>query len=245
MPDDRIQQGLDAYADQLERTAHPAPAAEIRHRAARRRRNRAAGAAFAAVLVAAVGLGTLLDRTPQRPPTPAAPPASPAPSPSPSLSRSAAPSPSSSRSTTSARSTVTQLRELGIDLEVDVLIDVADDGVDRWMQVGADDAVDFTGSAKDDTTRMSLRPAPVTAGNRVVIAPPARPGFCVAATPQPPLALRPCVDGDDAQTWRVVPAGDSGQFELAGPYGSVTVDGSLVTAGQSGRVGLQTIRFDR
>ena len=240
MSDDRIQQGLDAYADQLERSAHPAPAAEIRHRAARRRRNQAAGAAFAAVLVAVVGLGTLLDRTPQRAPTPAAPSASPSPSPSASPSA----SPSVSRTTT-VRSTVTQLRELGIDLEADVLIDVADDGVDRWLQIGANDGVDFTGAAKDDTTRMALVPAPVKAENRVVIAPPARPGFCVAATPQPPLALQPCRDGDEAQTWRVVPAGDSGQFSLEGPYGELTVDGVLLPPGQSGRIGLQTLRFDK
>jgi hypothetical protein len=41
---------------------------------------------------------------------------------------------------------------------------------------------------------------------------------------------------DDAQTWRIVPAGDSGQFNLQGPYGDLTVDG---------RTGLQTLRFDR
>ena len=215
MPDDRIQQGLDAYADHLQRSAHPAPAAAVRRRAARRRRNRAAGAAFAGVLILAAGLGTIRGRSPDV--APVAPSASPAP-------------------TSTVRSDVTQLRRLGIDLQADVLIDVADDGVDRWLRIGAGDTVAFTGAAKDDTTKMSLRPAPVTDENRVVIAPPARPGFCVAATAQPPLVLRPCRDGDPAQTWQIRPAGDSGQFELDGEYGIVTVDG---------RTGLQTIRFDR
>ncbi|MFI6225955.1 hypothetical protein ACIBCR_01400 [Micromonospora echinospora] len=234
MSDDRIQHGLDAYADQLQRSADLAPAAEIRRRAARRRRNRTAGAAFAAVLIGVVGLGATLKRAPDPAPGPAAPSASPSSSPSPSPSR-----------TSTVKSNVTQLLQLGIDLEADVLIDVADDGVDHWMQTGANDTVDFTGTAKDDSTRMFLRPAPVTTRNRVVITPSARPGFCVAATPQPPLALQICQDGDETQTWQVLPAGDSGQFNLVGPYGVMTVDEALVPSGQSGRTGLQTIRFDK
>ncbi|OZV81487.1 hypothetical protein CA850_09875 [Micromonospora echinospora] len=240
MSDDRIQYGLDAYADHLQRFADLAPAAEIRRRAAQRRRNQAAGAAFAAVLIAVVGLGAILKRAPEPAPNPAAPSVSPSPSPS--------PSPSSSRTSTSTstvKSDVTQLRQLGIDLEADVLIDIADDGVDHWVQIGANDTVDFTGTAKDASTRMVLLPAPVTARNRVVITPSARPGFCVAATPQPPLALQTCQDGDETQTWQVLPAGDSGQFNLAGPYGVITVDEALVPPGQSGRTGLQTIRFDK
>lgn len=259
----RIQQGLDAYAEHLQRTARLAPAGEIRHRAARRRRNRATGAAFAAVLITAVGVGAVLIRDPDRPLSPAGPvtagpsdpgPSSPASSaPGPSSTDPSAPAPPSRTVTPSVtasggsavRSNVSQLRQLGIDLETGVLIDVADDGVDRWMQVGADDVVDFTGAAKDDSTEMSLRPAPVTARNRVTIVPPARPGWCVADTPQEPLALRPCRDGDPAQIWRVVPAGDSGQFELEGEYGILKVDERLVAADQSGRTGLQTIRFAR
>ncbi|MET8148753.1 hypothetical protein ACIBSW_17825 [Actinoplanes sp. NPDC049668] len=243
MSDDRIQQGLDAYADHLQRTAGLAPAGEVRRRAARRRRNRAAGAAFAAVLISAVGIGTALARDPGGPPTPAAS-GTPGPSasamPTPSASASSAPPRSGTRS-----SNVSQLRELGVDLGTGVLIDVADDGVDRWMQVGAGDVVDFTGAAKDSSTEMSLVPAPVTARNRVVIAPPARPGSCVADTPEAPLVLQPCRDGDPAQTWRVVPAGDSGQFNLEGQYGVLTVDEVLIDAAQSGRTGLQTIPFDR
>jgi hypothetical protein len=232
MSDDRIQHSLDAYADHLQRSAELAPAAQIRRRAVRRRRNQAAGTAFAAVLIAALGLGTILNRAPEQMPNPAAPPASPPPSRVPS-------------GTSTVTSNVTQLRQFGIDLQTDVLIDVADDGVDRWMQIGADDAVDFTGTAKDDSTRMVLLPAPVTTPNRVMISAAARPGFCVTATPQPPLALQPCRDGDQAQTWHLLPAGDSGQFNLQGPYGVMTVDEALVPSGQSGRTGLQTIRFDK
>ncbi|GAA2554636.1 hypothetical protein GCM10010435_26430 [Winogradskya consettensis] len=234
MSDDRIQQGLEAYSDHLQHTTAPAPAREIRHRAARRRRNRAAGAAFVAVLIAAGGLGVLVNRGPERPDHPVAP-ASPSPSPS-----SSAPVTSKTRTST-VTSNVKQLRNLGVDLNVGVLIDVADDGVDRWMQIGAGDVVDFTGSVKDPSTEMMLSPAPVSGTNRVVIVPPARPGMCVAATPEVTLTLRTCQDGAGAQTWRVVPAGDSGQFELEGEYGILEVEGSLVADG--GRTGMQTIRF--
>lgn len=248
-PDDRIRRGLDAYAEHLQRTTSLAPAGEIRRRADRRRRNRAAGAAFTAVLVTAVGLGAVLIRDPDRLANPAGPATSgPAASASPPATApataTATPATTPPRTST-ATSDVSQLRRIGIDLETGVLIDVADDGEDRWMQVGPDDVVDFTGTAKDESTQMSLRPAPVTARNRVTIAPPARPGWCVADTPDEPLVLQPCRDGEPAQTWRVVPAGDSGQFQLEGRYGILTVDGRLVPAGQTGWTGLQTIPFTR
>ncbi|MFI5932209.1 hypothetical protein [Actinoplanes sp. NPDC051494] len=226
MSDDRIQQGLDAYADHLQHTTAPAPAREIRHRAARRRRNRTAAGAFVAALVVAGGLGAVLNR-------PSGPPVVPA----------ASPSASASASGSARTSDVSQLRELGIDLETAVLLDIADDGVDRWMQAGAGDVVDFTGTARDATTEMELRPAPVSARNRVTIALPARPGMCVAATTGVTLTLTTCRDGDATQTWRVVPAGDSGQFELEGSNGILRVeDGRLVAPDRSGRTGIQTLR---
>lgn len=233
---DPIRPGLEAYADHVHRTARLAPAAEIRRRAGRRRRNRAVGASFAVVLIAAVGIGTLLDRRPHRPVVPAGP------TPTPSA---AAPTttPPSYRPSSSTRSNVTQLRTLGVDLGTGVLIDVADDGEDRWMQAGPGGVVDFTGSAKDDTTEMSLQPAPVTGKNRVLIIPVAQPGMCVTDTPEVALTLRACRDGEQAQIWRVVPAGDSGQFELEGRYGILKVDRQLIDYGQSGRTGLQTIKF--
>ncbi|GAB1690855.1 hypothetical protein KRM28CT15_26580 [Krasilnikovia sp. M28-CT-15] len=49
----------------------------------------------------------------------------------------------------------------------------------------------------------------------------AQPGMCVTDTRQLPLALEPCKDGNRAQVWQVAPAGDSGQFELQGRYGTV------------------------
>jgi hypothetical protein len=236
MSDDPINPGLQAYADHVQRTAELTPAAEIRRRGDRRRRNRAVGASFAVVLIAAVGVGTLLDRRPQRPVLPTGP----SPSAAPSAPRATVPSykPSSSK-----RSDVSQLRELGIDLQTGVLIDVADDGADHWMQTTPDDVVDFTGSKKDATTRMTLQPAPVTDENRVLIIPASQPGMCVTATPQPPLTLEPCEDGADAQIWRAAPAGDSGQFELEGKYGILRVDQKLVTPDATAWSGMQTIKF--
>ena len=44
-------------------------------------------------------------------------------------------------------SDVSQLKRLGVDIGPGVLIDVADDGVDRWMQIG-ENSVDFTGTTR-------------------------------------------------------------------------------------------------
>lgn len=226
MSDDRIEEGLHAYADQVQRTATVVPAGEIRQRAARRRTRRLTAAA-AAVLVAGFGIGLTLG--PQRSDTPADPVVSTSPRVLPS---------------SSVAADLTQLEELGVDLGADVLIDVADDGVDRFLEVGRDDVVDFTGTAKGDSTRMLLRAAPTTGENEVWITPPAW-NECVTDTPGAALTLQPCRLGDESQVWRLVPAGDSGQFELEGRYGIVRVDEGLITGGQGGRSGLQTIRFDR
>lgn len=239
MSDDRIQQGLDSYAEHLQHTTALAPSAEIRRRGDRRRRNRATGAAFAAVLITAAGIGAVLTRGPG-PDHPDPPAATVTPSPSTSAPR---PSVAPSRSS-SVTSDVTRLRELGVDLDTGILLDVADDGIDLWMAVGAGDVVDFTGTARDDSTEMSLVPAPVTGRDRVVIIPVARPGWCVTDTSGVPLALQPCRDGDPTQTWEVIPAGDSGQINLHGADGEMRVDeNGLVATG--GRSGLQTLPFDR
>ncbi|MBB5867170.1 hypothetical protein F4553_000549 [Allocatelliglobosispora scoriae] len=243
MSDDRIREGLRAYADQVQRGAAPAPAREVRHRAARRRQRRAAGAAFAAVLLAAIGASTVLGRW--RAETPGAPaPASSGAAPSSTPpSRSASPLPSPT-----VVADVSKLAQISIDLRADVLIDVADDGVDRFLEVGANGVVDFTGTAKGESTMMALYPAPVAGQNLVVIKPrfwnqEAGPGHCVADTAGAALTLAVCVPGDPAQTWRVVPAGDSGQFELAGRYGILQVLDGLITTGDGGRTGLQTLPF--
>ncbi|WP_067500113.1 hypothetical protein [Actinoplanes sp. TFC3] len=242
MPDempaeDHLDRGLEAYAGLLQRSATPPPAAEIRRRAAHRRRNRAAGLAFAAVLVAALGLGTAFHRSPNPQPRPAGP-----------LPVSSSPEPTSfpSYRPGTALSDVSQLGELGIDIEKDVIIDVADDGQDRWLQTGAGDVADFTGTAKDDSTRMQLRRAATRVPNLVTINPSARPGWCVTDTEGTVLALQQCVSGTEAQLWEVVAAGDSGQFNLRGQYGILTIDQRLVPEDQGGAwTGLQTIPFDR
>ena len=227
MSDDRIEEGLHAYADQIQRSATVAPASEIRQRAAKRRTRRVAAAAAAAVLAAGFGVGLTLG-TP-RSETPADPVVSTSPRVLPS---------------SSVASDLTQLEELGVDLGTDVLIDVADDGVDRFLEVGRDDVVDFTGTARSDSTRMLLRAAPTTGKNEVWLTPSAR-NECVTDTSGAALTLQPCRLGDESQVWRLVPAGDSGQFELEGRYGIVRVDEGLITSGTSGRTGLQTLRFDR
>ncbi|MFC3499604.1 hypothetical protein ACFOOK_01130 [Micromonospora krabiensis] len=238
MRDDHLQEGLRAYADRVERGATVAPANEIRRRAGLRRRNRTVGAAFAVVLVTALGAGLAVNRGGDqgRPFEPAVTPST---SVSPSTGITARPGP---RPTGNVTSDVSQLRQLGVDLQTGVLIDAADDGVDRWMQFRDDATVDFTGTAKDSSTEMVLHPAPTTAVNSVQIVPKAFGNQCVAATQAPPLKLVPCEVNDASQVWRVVPAGDSGQFELEGAYGILRVDGGLITT-SSGYSGLQTIRF--
>ncbi|MFI5934107.1 hypothetical protein [Actinoplanes sp. NPDC051494] len=144
-------------------------------------------------------------------------------------------------------SDLSQLKKLGIDIGAGVLIDVADDGVDRFMAVGKNGVVDFTGTSRTDSTMMSLQPAPVSAKNRVVIKPPffnedLGDGSCVADTAGVPLKLETCQSGKASQIWEVVPAGDSGQFELRGAFGIISVDnGKLVASG--GYTGMQTLDF--
>lgn len=146
-----------------------------------------------------------------------------------------------------AISDLSQLKSFGIDLNEGVLIDVADDGVKRYLQVGKN-GVDFTGTTKTDSTMMALKAAPVREPNRVLIKPPfwneeIGAGYCVADTSGAALKLEVCKNGRAAQVWTVVPAGDSGQFELHGMYGIIRVENGKITTGGTGRTGLQTIPF--
>jgi len=155
--------------------------------------------------------------------------------------------PTKAPSAGSGTSDLSELKRIGIDVGQGVVIDVADDGVDRFLQVGKNGVVDFTGTVHTDSTMMSLKAAPVSARNRVVIAPPfwnegAGAGSCVADTSGAALKLETCRPGDVAQIWQVVPAGDSGQFELKGAFGVVSVDNGKLTTG-GGRTGLQTLDF--
>ncbi|MBB5867168.1 hypothetical protein F4553_000547 [Allocatelliglobosispora scoriae] len=195
----------------------------------------AAGAAVAALAACADGQGT-----PAAPSTPSAVP-SPTASPTPTPPPSPVPSPT-------VVSDVSKLVRAGVDLRVGVLIDVADDGVDRFLEVGTGGVVDFTGTSRTDSTMMSLHAAPVAGQNLVVIKPPfwneeVGPGYCVADTTGAALRLDPCRPGDREQTWRVVLAGDSGQFELEGAHGIIHVENGLITTADRGRTGLQTIRY--
>jgi hypothetical protein len=155
--------------------------------------------------------------------------------------------PKATKATKAPLSDLSQLKRLGIDVQKSVLIDVADDGVDRWLNIGGS-GVDFTGTARTDNTMMFLAPAPVTAKNRVLIKPPfynedLGPGYCVADTKGAPLKLETCRAGRAQQIFTMVPAGDSGQFELHGMYGVIRVDNGKITTSGTGRTGLQTILY--
>jgi len=152
-------------------------------------------------------------------------------------------------------SDVSQLKKLGIKINGSVLIDVADDGLDRYLNIGEGGAINFAGTpTSDDANKMmSLKPAKVVkkakpAKNRVVIAPPfynedLGPGSCIADVKKGVLHLATCKVGAANQIWHVVPAGDSGQFELHGAHTTIRVNKGKITTGRKGYVGLQTLDF--
>lgn len=150
-------------------------------------------------------------------------------------------------------SDVSQLKSLGVDLGAGVLIDVADDGLDRYLEIGDGGTIDFTGTSQSDNTMMALNAAQVAkrteaTKNRVVIAPPfynedLGAGSCIADTAAGVLRLVTCKAGAANQIWEVVPAGDSGQFELHGVKTDIRVNNGQITTGDEGYVGLQTIKF--
>ncbi|HWS35725.1 MAG TPA: hypothetical protein VN408_23665 [Actinoplanes sp.] len=145
-------------------------------------------------------------------------------------------------------SNLSQLRSLGIDVQKSVLIDVADDGQNRYLSVGRKGVVNFHGTERTDDTMMFLAPARSSAKNRVVIKPPfynedLGAGYCVADTKGAAMKLETCKAGRARQIFEIRPAGDSGQFELHGMYGVIRVDNGKITTNGKGRVGLQTIRY--
>jgi hypothetical protein len=165
----------------------------------------------------------------------------------------AAAKPTAAAAAKSVVSDVSELKSLGITLNEGVLIDVADDGLDRYLAVSEGGVVDFTGTrtSREDNKMMELKPARVakkSLRNRVVIAPPfynedLGAGSCVADTAPGKLRLATCKAKTANQTWKVVPAGDSGQFELHGAHTKIRVDKGKITTGARGYVGLQTIAF--
>ena len=197
-----------------------------------------------AALISLAALSACADATPSAGGTPSV--VSYLPSSSAPATSSAAPAESSGRAKPVV-SDLSQLKSLGIHLNEGVLIDVADDGQARWLQIRKS-GVDFTGTAKTDSTMMSLQAAPVRQPNRVLIKPPfwnedLGPGSCVADTAGAALKLETCKAGRAAQVWEVRPAGDSGQFELHGTHGVVRVDQGKITTSGTGRTGLQTVPF--
>jgi hypothetical protein len=150
-------------------------------------------------------------------------------------------------------SDVSQLVRLGIDLNVSVFIDVADDGLERYLAIGKGGVVNFTGTktTRMDNSMMAFKPAKLAkkSTNRVVIAPPfynedLGTGSCVADTATGKLRLKPCSDKAANQVWQILPAGDSGQFELHGVHTEIRVDNGRITAQGQGFVGLQTIKIN-
>ncbi|TCB97195.1 hypothetical protein E0H26_13045 [Micromonospora zingiberis] len=146
-----------------------------------------------------------------------------------------------------ATSDLSGLRITGIKAGKSVLIDVAGDDADRFLQVGQG-GVDFTGTERTDATMMALYPAAVSAKNRVVIKPPfwneeVGGGYCVADTAGAALKLENCQDGKASQVWRVQLAGDSGLFELHGAYGVIGVKNGRITASGDRDTGLQVLPY--
>jgi len=159
---------------------------------------------------------------------------------------SAAPSPSAAPATSGPKlvdANLSQLKGFAIDLGVPVVITTTlDAGAEHHLKAQPDGSVDFTGTAPTESTRMTLRPAKVrkrTEENRnhvVIVASPAAaasgPESCVTDERQGVLKMRPCRPGDANQSWRLVPAGDSGLFELTGAHTAVQVDnGKIVKDG--------------
>jgi hypothetical protein len=144
------------------------------------------------------------------------------------------------KTTKPATSDLSGLRITDIRAGKSILLDVADDDEDRYLQVGDNGQVGFTGTSRTDTTMMSLHAAPVAADNRVVIKPPfwnedLGDGYCVASAPKSALKLEVCKPGKASQIWRVQLAGDSGLFELHG------TNGIMKSAG--GRTALQVLPY--
>ncbi|MDR7278892.1 hypothetical protein [Catenuloplanes atrovinosus] len=146
-------------------------------------------------------------------------------------------------------SDVSQLEDAGIVIGEPVVIDVADDDRNSFLEIRLRGALEFTGTERNENTMMTLRPAETEEANSVVIGPPLwseNPGedYCAADSPFRLVKLEVCVPGRAEHSWRVVPAGDTGLFELHGRWKVITVDDQgLITTGAEGRTGLRTVPF--
>jgi hypothetical protein len=151
------------------------------------------------------------------------------------------------------KSNVSQMRRLGVIIGAPVLIDVTDDGLDRYLAVGTKGRVDFTGTERGESTQMSMQAAYVPkkahpAKNRVVIKPDwynedLGPAQCVTDVKEGVLKLKNCKKGASNQAFKLTPFGDAGAFEMIGRYTHIEVNNGKITTNNDGYVGLQTIDF--
>jgi hypothetical protein len=199
----------------------------------------------AAGLTALTACGTA---TPETAPAPAASPAVPVTSPAPAAPSSAAPAAGGPRLTDA---NLAQLKNYDVDLGVPVAIGTTLDAGEPKHYLGShpDGSVDFTGTAVNESTRMTIRPAKVrkrTDDNRntvVLVATPkiagSGPESCVSDNGVRVLRLEPCRPGDAAQSWKLTPEGDSGLFSLHGRHTGIEVNEGRMVAG-GGWAGLET-----
>lgn len=161
---------------------------------------------------------------------------------------SAAPSPSPSAAPTTVdpdlkNADLSQLKNYDLDLGVPVVITTSlDAGPAHYLGAQPDGSVDLSGTAVTESTRMKLKPAKVrkrteeTMNRIVIVAAPvvaaSGPELCVTDIRRTVLAMRPCRPGATDQAWRLVPAGDSGLFELEGRHTAIEYDdGKIVKEG--------------
>jgi hypothetical protein len=149
------------------------------------------------------------------------------------------------------KSNVSEMRDLGVIIGEPVLIDVTDDGLNRYLAVGKKGRVNFTGKRRNTNTQMTLMPAYAAkpAKNRVTIMPDwynedLGPAQCVTDVRKGVLQLRDCKKGAANQRFKLVPFGDAGAFEMSGKHTHIMVDNGKITS-KNGYVGLQTIDFVR
>jgi hypothetical protein len=158
----------------------------------------------------------------------------------------ASPSPSAAPAATGPKlvdADLSELKSYAIDLGVPVVITTTlDAGPKHYLDAQPDGSVDLSGTAVTESSRMKLLPAKVrkrtekTKNHVVIVAAPvaasSEPDSCVTDVRKAVLAMRPCRPGDAEQSWRLVPAGDSGLFELEGAHTTVRFeDGKLVKKG--------------
>jgi hypothetical protein len=165
----------------------------------------------------------------------------------------AAPAPDASSPKKTVTSDVSVLSQLGVIFNKRVVLDLADDGEDRYLNVRAD-GVNFTGTTMSNSSMMSLVPAPVRRrteenANQVLLKPPfyrseTGPDSCITDTAAGVLAMLECKAGAAEQVWQLFPAGDSGLFEMRGVHTQIRVNNGRITTNGDGSAALQTLPYE-